>query len=229
MSSRVYNSERATYSINSPARFFLSGPSSCGKTTWCAELVKNADTMIKPPPQQIIWCYSIWQRLYDELLQTHPNIQFHEGMVDFENLRESSETSKLLILDDMMNVISEKNLSDTFCKISHHCNCTVVFMSQNLFHKGSRDARMNSEYVILFKSPADKLSISNFARQVYPKKVLHFLEAFADATKKPYGYLFCDLSQQTKDTQRLRTNIFPAESSSTPSLNNREIVYTKKN
>ena len=54
-------------------------------------------------------------------------------------------------------------------------------------------------------------AISNSAQQVAPGKVKQFLEIFADATSKNYGYLHCDFTQGTPDKLRFRTNIFPNE------------------
>jgi hypothetical protein len=38
-----------------------------------------------------------------------------------------------------------------------------------------------------------------------------FLEAYAQATARPYGYMVIDMKQNTPDILRLRTFIFPGE------------------
>ena len=36
--------------------------------------------MIDGAPENIIWCYSMYQPAYDEMLKTIPNIMFFEGV-----------------------------------------------------------------------------------------------------------------------------------------------------
>ena len=61
------------------------------------------------------------------------------------------------------------------------------------------------------KSPGDKLGIQNLAKQLYPGNTAFFLKAYADATEKPYSYLIVDISMETPDNMRLRTDIFRSE------------------
>lgn len=78
---------------------------------------------------------------------------------------------------------------------------------------------LNAHYMILFKNPRDASQISHLAKQMYPGKTKYVQEAYADATSKPYGYLFIDLKQDTPEYGRLRTNILPGET---------QYVYLKK-
>ena len=48
-------------------------------------------------------------------------------------------------------------------------------------------------------------------RQVHPENSNSLYKAYLDATQKPQGYLILDLSQDTNDFLRFRTNIFPTE------------------
>jgi len=47
---------------------------------------------------------------------------------------------------------------------------------------------------------------------VYPEYSLVLYNAHLDALKAPYGYLLLDLTQNTNDGLRFRTNIFPDDS-----------------
>ena len=49
------------------------------------------------------------------------------------------------------------------------------------------------------------------ARQVYPGNSARLYKAYLDATQRPHGYLLLDLSQDTDDRLRFRTDIFPTE------------------
>jgi hypothetical protein len=55
---------------------------------------------------------------------------------------------------------------------------------------------------------------------MYPKNQKFLDECFEEATLRPYGYLFIDLKQSTRDDLRIRTDIFP---------NEQNIVYVLKN
>ena len=43
-----------------------------GKTVWIQSLLKQANRMINPPPERIVWCYSQWQPAYMEMLVSIP-------------------------------------------------------------------------------------------------------------------------------------------------------------
>jgi len=49
------------------------------------------------------------------------------------------------------------------------------------------------------------------ARQVYPENSTSLYKEYLNATQRPYGYLILDLSQESNDNLRFRTNIFPTD------------------
>jgi len=46
---------------------------------------------------------------------------------------------------------------------------------------------------------------------MYPGKNQFLVEAFKDATDKPFGYILLHLKPDTEEKYRVRTNIFPGE------------------
>ena len=105
-------------------------------------------------------------------------------------------------------------MTNLFAKGCHHRNLSVIFILQNelfILQKELRDMSLNSHYLVVFKSPRDSSQVNHLARQMFPGHVKYMQEAFEDATKRPYGYLFCDLKPETPTDVRLRTNIFPGE------------------
>ena len=42
---------------------------------------------------------------------------------------------------------------------------------------------------MIFRNPRDSLGISTLVKQMFPKHTNYLMEAFDDATSKPYGYL----------------------------------------
>jgi len=61
------------------------------------------------------------------------------------------------------------------------------------------------------KNPGDALHVKTLNKQIFGGSK-HFIEAYNDATDKPFGYLLIDLTQPSPDNLRLRTHIFPDES-----------------
>ena len=78
---------------------------------------------------------------------------------------------------------------------------------------------LNAHYIVLFKNPRDAMLVSTLARQMYPGQNKFLVEAFKNATEKPFGYLLLDLKPDTDEKYRIRTNIFPDE---------RQYVYIPK-
>ena len=60
----------------------------------------------------------------------------------------------------------------------------------------------------MFKNPRDMSSIRYFSRQIDPTNSKNIIDIFMKATKKPFSYLLFDLTQETPDELRLRSNIF---------------------
>ena len=186
-----------------PFTAIVAGPSSSGKTSFVLKLLQHVNDVISPAPTSILWCYGTYQRLFDGL---SAEVEFHEGLPDVNTLRENS----LLIIDDLMTE-SNETVNKIFTKYSHHKSISVIFLTQNLFHKGARTMTLNAHYLILFKNPRDASQISHLARQMFPGHSKYMIEAFADATQMPYSYLVIDLTASTEDQYRLRSGIFPDE------------------
>ena len=95
----------------------------------------------------------------------------------------------------------------------HHRRISVIFMTQNLFQKGSesRTIALNTYYLILMKNVRDAAQITYLGRQLFPRRANFLSAAYTDATQEPYGYLLVDTSPHAEDKYRLRTHIFPGE------------------
>lgn len=193
-----------------PFTCIVAAPTKAGKTTFVSRLVRQAPRMVEPPPRRILWCYSEWQSAYDKLPQVH----FVHGLPDLTTLRQQCTTSQssptLVILDDLMNEITkEPGVVELFTRDCHHWSCSVIHITQDIFFDRRRTSRINSQYMVLMKNPADKLTPLNLAKQMYPGQVPGFMEAFNHATRDAHGYLLIDLDQNTPEQFRLRTSIFP--------------------
>ena len=61
-----------------PFTAIIAGLFSSGKSVFCMRLISNARECIAPPPERIVYCYSVYQPLFDQ----YPNVEFVEGLPD---------------------------------------------------------------------------------------------------------------------------------------------------
>jgi len=106
---------------------------------------------------------------------------------------------------------TDDRVSQIFTRESHHKNISAVYLTQNIFHKSKQNRTMslNAHYLVLFKNVRDATQISHLAAQMYPGKSKFLIDAYRDATSAPFTYLFIDLKPDTDDKIRVRSNIFP--------------------
>ena len=183
------------------------GPTSAGKTVFVQRLLKNLPDMADVNFDRILFYYSEWQESYrvDNI-----KIEFREGLPRNEDYSNDPELRKLIIIDDLMRESANNaTILDLFSKGSHHRNASVIYICQNIFHKGQRDISLNANYMVLFKNPRDRTQIQHLARQLYPEDSKFLQEAYYDSTAKPYSYLVIDLKQSTPEEFRFRSCIFP--------------------
>lgn len=204
-----------------PFTCLIAGPSQSGKTSLIKEILMFDKLIIEPNIHTIIYCYQVWQPIYDEIKKFNSNIEFHEGIYNIENFDQSNNS--LLILDDLMKECeNDQSILNLFTVDSHHKNISVFLLTQNIFSKGkyTRTISLNSSYIIIFKNPRDKSQVFTLARQMFPDKMNFFMEAFNDAvTNRAHSYLFVDLKQKTPERNRIQTGIIPG---------NLRIFYTAK-
>jgi hypothetical protein len=214
-----------TWFINSnvfthPFNCVIAAPTMGGKTFLIKEILKFKDVMISPSPTKIVYCYKAWQPTYDEIRSNNTSILFHKGIYDMNKFKPSE--NNLIVLDDLMQeCINDPEILSLFTVGTHHTSTSVFFLTQNIFSKGkySRDLSLNSNYIINFKNPRDQLQMQVLARQIFGNKSKYLMESYDDATKKPYGYIFLDLRQDTELRNRVQTGILPFQ---------KRIIYTRK-
>ena len=82
----------------------------------------------------------------------------------------------LIILDDLMDE-TDQRVASLFTKKSHHRNISVMYIVQNLFHRGKhhRTISRNAHYMVLFKNLTDVSQIMALAHQMYPRRTQFFL------------------------------------------------------
>jgi Cdc6-like AAA superfamily ATPase len=163
-----------------PCTILAAGPTGSGKTVLVRKILQHYNECFEniSSPPSVIWCYGQWQASYLDNVGNGVQIQYHEGLIN-ERMVESKRPD-IVIVDDLMNELGgDDALVNLFTKGSHHLNLTVIFIVQNVFHKGPhmRTISLNSHYMVLLKNPRDKSQIINLARQLYPTQTRFLQEA----------------------------------------------------
>lgn len=160
----------------------------------------------------ILYCLPPNQNIFvPDFIKNDKIISFAHGIPDFENI--DATGGVLVILDDLMSDITIE-LMDLVIRGSHHRSISVIFLVHNLFYGGNKFFRtisLNMKYIVVMKNPRDKKQISTLASQLSPDNINFIKEAFIDATREAFSYLFVDLSQTCDDRLRVRTNIFSSD------------------
>lgn len=177
------------------------GPSQCGKSEFVNDLLKQYNIIFNPTPALIRWHYG-------EVLPTHrlKHVEYISGLPESENIKHNS----VIVIDDLfLEAAKSDSITNLFTRVSHHRQCFIIFITQNLYHasKSSRTRSLNTHYLVLFKNIRDNTIIHTLARQMFPSHGKFLIESFKHATATPYSYLFLDLRPETIDILRVRANV----------------------
>lgn len=194
------------------------GCSQSGKSEYIKNMLLNYNEMFDPPPARALFCYSVWQKAYQELEETLGDfIEFRTSIPSKDELIELWNRNKdetILILDDKMPIIKDdqtgRHIAEIVCVLSHHCHVSCFLTTQNVFHNRIlREISLNCHYMVLFKNSRSALQVKTLATQIMPSNVNFFMESYFKATDCKYGYLVIDLSPDSIELYRLRTKVFP--------------------
>ncbi|OOY69501.1 hypothetical protein BOW08_12365 [Solemya velum gill symbiont] len=179
-------------------------------------MLRHKDRMFDPAPHKVLYCYGIYQPLFDEIERELPYVRFQQGLPSERDVSELSDREQchVIVLDDLMDeVTSSPDMEALFVRGMHHRHLTVIYLNQNLFCKGkhSRTINLNTHVLVLMKNPRDVSQIQCLARQSFPGKSKFVMESYKDATSESYGYLVLDFSPKALDDHRVRSKIFPDE------------------
>jgi len=186
-----------------PFGCLVSGPSMSGKSHFILNIIKRADEFFDRKPDRIVDAYGSWQPAFEQV----KNVEFVSGMDGLMSVSFNPKFNNLLILDDLMEELSnDKKASTLFTRDMHHKNVTVFFIVQNLFKQGRsmRDVSLNCQVLVLFNSPRDVEQIKVLQRQTGIKSLE---EAYTAAIKDRYGFLVVNLQAHISSNLRLQFGI----------------------
>lgn len=196
--------------LKHPFTCYVAGPTGSGKTMLIRDILRHNHVTLTPNFEilNVLWLHGQWQDIYKEPIGSNVITTYIEGLPTEDAIMEIKPN--VIVFDDLLTELANSGeLANFFTKKSHHLNISVFFLTQNLFPRSPimRTVSLNSHYIILLKNPRDQLQIMSLARQIYPSSAKFLLDAYKDATSRPFGYLLVDLKPDTDDRYRLRTNI----------------------
>jgi len=132
-----------------------------------------------------------------ELLVTIPNIEFVKGVpsdLETDSFFDINKRNLMVIDDQMSNTGGDKRIINLLTRDSHHRNLSFIYIVQNLFHQAQNSvgSSLNSHYLVLRKTPRDKLQILTRAKQMYPGNTEVFIKRYEEAVHRPFDYLLVD-------------------------------------
>ena len=204
------------FQFQSPCSIMVVGPSSCGKTVFVENLMRERSHLFSPPYNPVVYCYGANQPTTFERMKKEQGIRFHEGIPDTPLLDTWYKNARggILILDDLMREGSDDpRVLDLFTRESHHKGINVVYMTQDMFPKGkhAKTISRNAHYIVAFKNPRDQLAVRHLTQQAFPQDLKEVMGVYRDATERPYGYLLFDLHPNSSDEDRLKSNLLKGE------------------
>ena len=141
--------------------------------------------------------------------RTLPDFTTYRGLPTRGELRDWCEESPqtVVVLDDMIHLDTKSpDALHLFQTMVSHSNLTAFLLSQDLYPPGvyAKSILLNCQHVILFKNVRDNRQIITFGSQVFTGRFKFWMDAYAKAVRRPYGYILVDLTPHCPDDRRLR-------------------------
>ena len=196
------------FRLRNGSSMLVSGPTQAGKSTFVHGRLRHSSEIFGTHAPKVYWFYG----QYNEHLSTKPYVT-NEGLPDtagFENI----EPYSVVVLDDLMEEAkNHRGVTALFTKLVHHKKLFVISITQNFYQqsKDARTRRLNVQYIVMVKNPADVTQVNTLSRQMYPGCSKFLPDVYDHVTRKPHGYLFIDLRQETPEQIRIRTNVLPSQ------------------
>lgn len=196
--------------LDNPYTMIVAGQTGSGKTHFVKQLILNQDRLHATRFKRIAFVFSIDQPEYRDLMASVTGIEMYEG---YPADLEFTGKPTLLVLDDMMMELGKDDRLAVLFTRMRHMNLSTVFITQNLYHssKFATTVTRNAQYMVLFPNVRDTFMIDTLGRQIFPQYPKFIINAFTDATSKPFGYIFLDLKSNSDQRLRVRTDIFNKE------------------
>ena len=122
-------------SIQVTQQYYHFWPQPTWKNTFTCQILQHTDFLLERPICKIMYCYSQWKVCFiiKELVKEVTCIPD-----DIPALFPTPYRPGLLVLDDLTrNCTDDERILDLFTKVSHRCDVTCTYLTQNLFSQES--------------------------------------------------------------------------------------------
>ena len=193
------------------------GVSGAGKTMRTLNILRMKNELIVDGDsiQNVIFCYSAWQPIYEEaksyvtkwINEMPTNEEFISMVKPYQTLGGS-----IVVLDDFLGAIN-KDMMEMVCVTARHYNVSLFILFQTLFPKDKCASTItrNVKFMHLHKNPRDNSQFRYLASQLAPSNFQWMVSAFHEATKEPFSCFLLDLTQKCPDMLRYRSHYLPEE------------------
>lgn len=201
------------FQLKAPCLLNMIGPSGTGKTFMAVDLVKRRREIFDPPPQKVLYIYTHWQPIFDQLA-SDKEVTFSTSM---KSIQDSGITDGVIVIDDQpihdKKSESNKIMEELALHSSHHNRNVCIYFTYQIFNQALRLISLNSQYLMIFAFRRNKSSVSILARHIAPTKSKFLMDAYMKATEnKPYGYLFISVHPHDTSQYWVRSTVFPVTS-----------------
>lgn len=199
------------------ATHLLAGSSGSGKTYCVAQILRLKDQIIRDgrDVRNVVFCYSTWQDLYQELDRDGVVTRWVNKMPTAQEFRDLVEPYKddggsIVVIDDFMTEIS-RDLVDIVNVLSRHNKTSTFILFQSLFPNNplARQISLNVKYMYVFKNPRENAQFAYLVRQIRPQNYKWIVQAYHDATVEPYACFLIDLTQECPEHLRFISSFLP--------------------
>lgn len=95
----------------------VAGPTGSGKTRWTFNFLQQLDYLYLTPTRKILYCYGVYQDLFDDMEKRLSTFTLHRGLPTSEEIEEfAGGKHDLIILDDLMHDVLESK-TGSFCSL----------------------------------------------------------------------------------------------------------------
>lgn len=192
------------------------GASGAGKTHMMLQILKEKQDMFWIIPHKIIYVYSHYQEIYDQMAKEVEDITFIQSLPTEEMLTKMVAFSphSLLIIDDQLSTVANSPfVLNVFTRMCHHLKITCFLLLQASNLSGTKygpDIIRSSHYHILFRSP--QIGHYNRTLGIRINDYRNLSEAYKLATRdENYSYLMVCLHPRSSQLERYSSRILPSD------------------
>lgn len=192
----------------------ISGLPASGKTWNVQQLLEHKGTIYTEPVTRVIFCYRVWQPVYDTIKANDPSVIFVTTTAEVDEHLESDEGHSLVIYDDMMSDVifnSNEYFINMFTVRLRHQKISAVLVTHLLFHKGLRELNRNCYQFLLTNIP-NQSTVSNFFQQFDKLNWREMVQIYLSCMKTDeFPTFFYSRHPQTPPDIRLRNRLVPSK------------------